>query len=442
MPTIAPTSNTTLQRKGEESQDGSSGHAPLVSTPVSGCGSRSRDLLDATPTNGGRSHDLLDATPTVNGLFGTAVAQSPNLMTKICSEMARRSYRRHVLHGRSGGQVVQAGEERVKAGVGHVTSARVEGAIHGQERVKASESDVSHSLEKVNVAQVEPERISDSTGDGVERVNTSDGMSSDVGESGRGHGTLKRRRAAVADRSNSSRGRNRFGSCSHYSATLGIDLTDLPRRKLRKCEPMERDNLTEEPHPLLDCSQRRPSSPVVLSASLGITQLRGARHRERGKRAGLKVAPESCDVATPPPILKILEMNTKSKRTGVLENAPVSSDTTTDGGAEVQGKVDPLNTALPSVTNLPPASSELPKGQRSANPLRPLCLHDPLPHSQGSVKPLSEKPLPESVDPRPFTAEKPCSKPQQQQHKSPWRWASMRSRHDYTPVKTKGAISK
>ena len=430
--------------------------APLISTPISADVNRkSYDHIEVTPANGVVSCDL-EATPTANRLFGGVLGNlptathSPNLMTKICTEMARRSYHRHVLD--------EAGEERVNA-EGHVIQKKVgvRSAIESggrQERVGVDGDVTEGNLRG---------------GDKLEGVDDNDITGSDAMATGGcllNGGTAKRCRPAAADYSFSisTQGLMRFGSCSRYSATLGIDLVDLPRRKLRKCEePMERDGLTEEPHPLLDGRRHRPSSPVVHSASLGITQLRGARRR--GKRAGpretrLRNASGDATGTPPPPILKILEMNRVSRRnrgsaaakagsrvaegnnevppatadsalTGVGKNAQPLEDTNsvkaggtvsspnTAGGQVPRGNIGPLNPPTTNETALPPISDA---------PFKPL--------GQKSEKPLSSLNLPPVVE---ETGPKP---PHQQRYKSPWRWSSMRNRHDYTPVKSKGIVSK
>lgn len=455
----APSSEATPSPdQGELQEDFNfSNPAPLVSTPISADAdhrNESCDHLEATPTNRVVSCDL-EATPTVNRLFGGVLGNqptathSPNLMTKICTEMARRSYHRRVLGA--------AGEERVNAEDKHMILAGDEGVKAGQSGMERKTGENCESIGVDNCVAEEKLCAGDTQGS-LKGAKASDDeiMSSNVSVAGErqvDRGTMKRRRPAAADHSFSisSQGQMCFSNCSHYSATLGIDLVDLPRRKLRRCEePLQQDGLAEEPRPLLDSRQHRPSSPVVHSASLGITQLRGAGNRRRGKKAGPKdtgLLNGSCDVTgtPPPPILKILEMNGVSRRNrsskaesprgnvdqslnttkaGETVSLPDTTDSdTTAGGQEPSGNIAPLKTTgLPMAfkTPLPPILGA---------PLKAL--------GQRSAKPLSSFNLP------PVVAEDTGPKPpHRQRHKSPWRWASMRNRHDYTPVKSKGIISK
>lgn len=202
----------------------------------------------------------------------------------------------------------------------------------------------------------------------------------------------------------------RRGSCyNRYSATLGIDGQTLTRRKLR-----EREGHTRPSHRCASVLHQhhqgegpRPSSPSLLSASLGITELRSHMARDGGERYTPTPPPpramkenrpppvKSCDLTeTPPPmILKILESNVRAKKSLLADNAEVK-------GSEQVPKSVPF--APSTVSDTPP--SPCTKGE----PLEP-----PPPVSQ------------------------PC--PPHQRFKSPWRWSH---RHNYTPAKERGSVSK
>lgn len=250
---------------------------------------------------------------------------------------------------------------------------------------------------------------------------------------------------------------NRSGYDSRYSATLGIQLSDLPRRKLRgrgaSKDPVPSQQVTKQ-----GVRRAGPSSPIVHSASLGITALGqevggvptgkqevigGVRQDIGGvirprRRLHRKQQESDTLVATPPlPLVRILDSNksrrhllpnylppvlpsvTKpdhdpSTRSHEATSLPVTSPPCTGG----QRPVDlPAGSDLPSVpgnqrsTDLP--SSSAPESQRSTD------------------LPSALQTLQECALPRPS-----------QRFRSPWRWGSIGSRLKYTPVREKGSVSK
>ena len=299
---------------------------------------------------------------------------SPNLMAKICSEMARRSYNRYVSQK---GPATLHSPAAVAAVAGHVTSSSEAATRHAS---NSNNNSSDHAKNDV------PATCEDTTS----RVAKSDGhVTSNADgatvEGGNKVGVVTPQRCdkmkvlseVVGD------DKKRRGGVSHFSATLGIDVVELPRRKLRSCT----NHASQES--LEGKGEVRPSSPVVLSAALGITQLEGTLRRRReagGLRRGM--ARRRLKEAAGQP-----STEQKNKSSAV---------------AKTSEKVDLENAEL----NPPPKSSAHPP-------------HNP-PHDP-------------THDPPPLQGCKACPA----RHKSPWRWASMRKRlNNYTPAKKKGAVSK
>ena len=345
------------------------------------------DISNSVAWGRGRSCDLL-RTP---GVFSAVHAtQSPNLMDKICSEMALRSHNRHTrkAHVTSGNTQEISQESHVISQEGHVTS--------GSGRVTCE-------------------------------------------------GVPARRR----------RGRGPHGTHSSaalgYSASLGIN---LPRRQLRQ----------EEPHPLVEDQRDTPSSPVVLSASLGITQL--GRNRPRRRARGHRVNTQrrqlnetASFVATPPPILKILEENTQPRETA-QQKMDATGTNDRPGGQTALGPLNPpTNTNRPGgqtplcPLNPPTNNTNRPGGQMPLGPLNPptntnrpggqmpLC---PLnPPTNNTNRPGGQTPLCPLNPPTPAV---PCILPVEiqphppyQRYRSPWRWGTT---PHCTPFKPKGKLTK
>ena len=343
--------------------------APSLSTPCDGSqlnGSKSCDLFGASAN---KSHDFASrscdlATPSVHGVFGAVErslsTQSPNLMEKISSEMARRSRQRHLQQERGGAGLQQ--QERGGSGPG----AREEG--EEDQVVSGSEKECHGNITRRGVRETADISIS-----------------------------------LVSVR------RRKFGDHPHYSATLGIKSIDLPRRKLRRCE-LESD---AEPHPLLSS----PSSPVVLSASLGITQLAGTRRQRKRGRGLLKDTAPGRDVTGTLPTLR---EGGKTKPESAETAAP------RDGPSGAAKECPPKVGGIPNHPTTTPLNPPVKAGGLQS---LPNLSTDTSIKAGGPLRPLNPPPSIVAV-----TAST------KRRYKSPWR--SMSTRLKYTPVKGKGGISK
>lgn len=222
---------------------------------------------------------------------------------------------------------------------------------------------------------------------------------------------------------------------SHYthSATLGIE---LPRKKLRESSGVAMDMVS--PGVGLEAEsgeEEAPSSPIVLSASLGITGLRRAKarpskHKSRGahkvtytstrtlkENTSLEQSHDLTDTP-PPPIVSILEFNKKSR--GNLD-LPTVTSTTPTCDATTTTTTTAQTTPTSDVTSITSTSS-----------------------STYAIRREEPENLTTPLDPPPLcTLQAPAqTHPLNQRFRPPWRWTSTSGRFKYTPVKAKGSISK
>ncbi len=230
--------------------------------------------------------------------------------------------------------------------------------------------------------------------------------------------------------------RKRGCQSSHYSATLGMDFGDLPRRKLRGVA-RGCDDDSEGVPPLA-----HPSSPSLHSASLGITLPRGEGRRGRRKRGREGGADphkenlqESLDLTmTPPPILKILESNAK-RRHIPKHLPPISTSGVSEGQNSENLERRTISRPLfplsgPPAEGNPPGGP--PTGGKAPGPLNG-------PPTEGN--PPDPMQCPMGVKATSVIVKHPSSGTTHR-FKSPWRWASLGGRLSYTPIKDKGSVSK
>ena len=210
---------------------------------------------------------------------------------------------------------------------------------------------------------------------------------------------------------------------SHYSATLGMDFGDLPRRKLRGVARGCGEDLEGEGIP-------HPSSPSLLSASLGITLPAGRKRRGGGAphKENLLDVSQSHDLTlTPPPILKILDSNAKRRR--IEKRLPPIAATSSDHGGQRSTRGTERTFGPLRAINCPPANEKPPGG----NP------PEALDKFEGNPPP----PEPTVVKATPTIPPQSCSgATAARRFKSPWRWASISGRPNYTPIKSKGSVRK